>query len=306
MNHKIAIALSSFAQYDKMPFEVLKNLNCVFNDTGKRLDREGVIALCQDCDGVIAGIESYDDYVLERLSKLCCISRCGVGIDNIDIEKAKSKGITVLNTPDAVIQPVAEMTIAMALDLLKRLSYYTALLKDKTWKKSTGFMLCGKNVGVIGLGRIGRSVAEIFTKLNARVYGADLCPDKNWAAAHKVTVTAVDVILKECDIVTIHIASDKNNIFCLGRKQFEMMKSGALVINTARGKFIDEEALYDNLRSGHLAGAALDVFREEPYSGRLCELDNVVLTPHVATLTIESRASMELEAARNIVKFFET
>ncbi len=305
MSHKIAVALSTFAQYDKAPRELLKNLDCVFNNTGKRLSREGVVELCQGCDGVIAGVEPYDEYVLESLPKLRCISRCGVGIDNIDLEKAKARGIKVLNTPDAVIQPVAELTIAMAFDLLRKLSYHTSLLKGKSWKKAAGSMLYGKNVGVLGLGRIGRRVAELFTKLDAKVYGADLCPDKSWATAYKVTIASVEDILKGCDIVTIHLASDEENPFCLGQEQFKMMKSGAVVINTARGKFLDEEALCDNLRSGHLAGAALDVFQKEPYSGKLCELDNVVLTPHVATLTIESRASMELEAAQNLVKFFE-
>jgi len=304
MSHKVAVALSTFAQYDKAPLELLKNLDCVFNNTGKRLNREEVVALCQGCDGVIAGIEPYDNYVIDNLPKLRCISRCGVGIDNIDLEKAKAKGIKVLNTPYAVIQPVAELTIAMAFDLLRKLSYHTALLKGKNWKKAAGSMLYGKDVGVLGLGRIGRRVAELFTKLDAKVYGSDLCPDKPWATACKVTITGVEDILKRCDIVTIHLASDKENPFCLGREQFAMMKSGALVINTARGKFLDEEALYNSLKSGHLAGAALDVFTEEPYSGKLCELDNVVLTPHLATLTVESRASMELEAAQNLIKGF--
>jgi D-3-phosphoglycerate dehydrogenase len=302
MSYKVAVALSTFAQYDKTPLELLKNFDCVMNNTGKRLNREEVVALCRGCDGVIAGVEPYDDYVLDQLPELRCISRCGVGIDNIDLETAGAHGIKVFNTPDAVIQPVAELTIAMAFDLLRKLSFHTELLRNKNWKKLTGWMLYGKQVGVLGLGRIGRRVAEIFSKLDARVYGADLNPDKTWAAVHNVSIVPVDDILKRCDIVTIHLAGDKENPFCLGREQFALMKNGALVINTSRGKFLDEDALYECLKSGHLAGAALDVFREEPYSGKLCELDTVVLTPHVATLTVESRASMELEAVQNLIR----
>ncbi len=304
MSHKIAVALSTFAEYDRTPLELLKNFDCVMNETGKRLNREEVVALCRGCEGVVAGIEPYDAYVLERLPELRFISRCGVGLDTIDLKKAGARGIRVFNTPDAVIQPVAELTIGMTFDLLRKLSFHTAMLRNKTWKKIAGSMLQGRSVGVLGLGRIGRRVAELFVKLDARVYGADLFPDARWAAAHAVSIVSVDDILKTCDIVTIHLASDTENPFCLGREQFAMMKMGSVLINTARGKFIDEDALYESLRSGHLAGAALDVFREEPYSGRLCELDTVVLTPHVATLTAESRAAMELEAVRNLIRGF--
>jgi D-3-phosphoglycerate dehydrogenase / 2-oxoglutarate reductase len=304
----IFVALSTFSEFDNTPIDILKQSGFEYsvNSTGKRLSQKDIIGLARKAHGIIAGVEPYDCDVLECLQNIRCISRCGVGIDNIDLEKAKSKGIKILNTPDAVIYPVAELTIAMTFDLLKKLSYHTKLLKDKVWKKSAGSMLYGKKVGVLGLGRIGRCVAQLFVKLDAKVYGTDLHPDNSWAKAHQVTVTSVEDILRECDILTIHLASDEENPFCLDREKFSMMKKGVLVINTARGKFIDEEALYDNLRSGHLSGAALDVYSQEPYDGPLCGLENVVLTPHIATLTRESRTQMEIEAVNNIINFFES
>jgi D-3-phosphoglycerate dehydrogenase len=305
MKHKVAIALSTFAAHDQTPLKLLQGFDCVSNRSGKRLDRDEVVVLCQGCEAVVAGIEPYDNDVLDRLPQLRCISRCGVGIDNIALDKAKARGIKVFNTPEAVIQPVAELALAMALDLLRKLSFHTALLKNKSWKKATGSMLCGKSVGVLGLGRIGRRVAEIFSRLETKVYGADLCPDKSWAAAHGVTIVTVPDLLKQCDIVTIHLAENKENKFCLGQAELAIMKEGAMLINTARGGFVDEAALYESLKSGRLGGVGLDVFKEEPYSGKLCELDNVVLTPHVATLTVESRARMEREAVENLIKFFE-
>ncbi len=305
MNHKFAVTLSTFAQYDKAPRELLMDLDCVFNKTGKRLNREEVVELCQGCDGVIAGVEPYDDYVLDNLPKLRCISRCGVGIDNIDLKKAKAKGVVIKNTPDVVTLPVAELTVGMIFDLLRKLSYFTQMMRSRQWKKVGGGLLSGRKVGVLGLGRIGRKVSQMLVGLGAVVYGADICPDVSWADQNKVQIVSKEVILRDCDVITIHIASQKIDGYVIGKQEIEKMKKGALLINTSRGKFIDEVALYEALKADNLGGAALDVYSSEPYDGLLCDLDNVVLTPHIATLTRESRTQMEIEAVKNVFDFFE-
>jgi D-3-phosphoglycerate dehydrogenase len=239
------------------------------------------------------------------MPKLRCISRCGVGIDNISLEKAQEREIEIRNTPDVVIQPVAELTVAMIFDLLRKLSHHTTILKSKRWEKSTGFLLAGKKVGILGLGRIGKRVAEIMLKLDTQVYGADLLPDLKWASNLNVKIVPLDELIPLSDILTIHVSMNRDKPLCLGKKEIRSMKKGAILINTARGKIIDEIALYDALKEKHLEGAALDVFVEEPYKGKLCELDNVVLTPHIATLTKESRLQMELEATLNLINFFK-
>jgi len=307
LDKKIFVALSTFGQQGDIPLKILSEsrLSYFINQLGRRLTQKEIIAMGADCEGVIAGLEPYDDYVLDNMPNLRCISRCGVGVDNISLEKAKERGITIFNTPEVVIQPVAELTVAMIFDLLRRLSWQTALMKSGQWKKKTGSLLVGKKIGILGLGRIGRRVAEIMVKLDSEVYGADIFPDNAWAEQTDIQIVSCDELLQISDILSIHLSFMEGNPFQLGEKEIAMMKEGALVINVARGSFIDEEALYNALKKEYLAGAALDVFSKEPYAGKLCELENVVLTPHIATLTKESRLQMEMEATQSIINFFK-
>jgi len=305
---KVLVALSTFAEFGDAPLKLLdtSGLDYSLNPLGRRLTGEEVIEMGKDCEGIVAGVEPYDDYVLDRLPRLRCISRCGVGIDNISLEKARDKGIVIRNTPDVVILPVVELTIAMVFDLLRRLTYHTQLLRSKQWRKTAGNLLPGKKVGILGLGRIGKRVAEVLTRLGADVYGADLFPDQQWADKNGIRIVSRELLLRECDIVSIHVSVLEDNRFILAKREIESMREGAFIVNTSRGEVIDEEALYHALKSGRLGGAALDVFQHEPYDGPLCELENVILTPHVATLTAESRVQMEVEAVKNLVDFFKS
>lgn len=305
--NKIYIALSAFARQDPGPLSALKRSGFFFdiNTTGRRLTKEEIINNARGFSGIIAGLEPYDAQVLEALPDLKCISRCGVGVDNIDLNKAKEKNIAVLNTPDVVVQPVAELTMAMILDLLRRVTTHTLLMREKKWERRTGNLLLGKKVGVIGLGRIGRRVAELLRGWGIEVYGVDIHPDKGWAQQQGIDILTLQQALADSDIITLHLTAIDEHPFCLSENEIARMKKGAFLVNVARGVLIDEPSLIKALRSGHLAGAGLDVFEQEPYTGPLCDLDNVVLTPHVATLTQESRLAMEIEAVQNVVNFFD-
>jgi D-3-phosphoglycerate dehydrogenase len=307
MTTKIFVALSTFAEHGDEPLKALQESGFPFfiNPLGRRLVRDEIVEMGRTCLGVVAGVEPYDEDVLERMPELRCISRCGVGIDNIDLEAARRRGIAVLNTPDVVVQPVAELTVAMIFDLLKKLSFLTSRMKAGHWEKSTGQLLAGRSAGVLGLGRIGRRVAEILAKLDCRVSGSDLSPDREWARRAGVAIVEPEVLLADSEILTLHLSAPKGNTIRIGENEIGKMKRGAILINTARGQLIDEQALYRALCEGRLGGAALDVFPEEPYRGILCGLDNVVLTPHIATLTKESRVQMELEAALNLIRFLK-
>ncbi|MBF0523113.1 MAG: phosphoglycerate dehydrogenase [Candidatus Omnitrophica bacterium] len=300
---KVFIASSSFAEHDKEPLRMIEaaGLTCVFNPLGKRLQPLEIVTYGKDCQGIIAGLEQYTDAVLEALPQLRCISRCGVGVDNISLKKAKELKIEVRNTPDVVIQPVAELTVAMIFDLLKNLTVQATLMRTKRWERKIGGLLMGKKVGVLGLGRIGKRVAEILRSLKADVYGFDIAADERWAKEKGITHVSLEELLRCSDIVTIHLSNNGNGRFELGDKEIALMKDGAMVINTSRGDFINEEALADALKRGKLAGAALDVYKTEPYTGILCDLENVILTPHIATFTVESRRQMEIEASQNII-----
>lgn len=307
MKKEIFIALSTFSEYDKRPLELLKasGIPYSFNNLGRRLTGAEVLKMAHNASVVIAGVEPYDADVIAGLPNLGCISRCGAGVDNIDLIAAKARNIVVRNTPDAVVRPVAELTLAMILDLSRKVTYHTVLMRRGIWKKAAGSLICGKKIGVVGLGRIGRQVSEMLKKLDANVLGADPYVDKPWAAKAGIALKSLGDLLKESDIVTLHAAyATGRGAVIIGRPEIAAMKDGALFVNTSRGCLVDEKALYEALKDGKLAGAALDVYADEPYSGPLCGLDNVLMTPHIATLTVESRTEMEIEAARNAVDYF--
>ena len=305
MSDKVFVALSTFAEYGEEPLKLLdqSGIDYSLNEIGRRLVREEIVELGKGATGIIAGVEPYDAPVLELLPELKCISRCGVGIDNIDLDLAKKKDIIIKNTPDVVIKPVVELTIAMIFDLMRKLSLHAGRLWRKEWEKTAGNLLAGKTVGILGLGRIGRSVSETLLKLDAEVIGTDINPDMAWAKKCGVRVVSLEELLAESDILSLHLSVISENPFILGREEISLMKEGAWLVNVSRGNLVDDIALSDALKAGKLSGAAIDVFPEEPYRGLLCELDNVVMTPHVATLTKESRVQMETEAVQNLLTY---
>jgi D-3-phosphoglycerate dehydrogenase len=307
MNPNIFVALSNFGQVDPRPLELLKEsgVQIHLNTTGKRLTKEEVVKEAARFEGIIAGLEPYDKDVLGQLPKLKCISRCGVGIDNIDTIVAKQKDIAVFNTPYSVIQAVAELTIGMIFDLLRKITLQTQSMRSSKWERMIGSQLAGKKVGIIGLGRIGRKTAEILQKLGAQVCGYDIKPDLQWSAANHIAIVSLEKLLQESDIVSLHVSPDPTLPFCLGPLEISQMKKGAFLVNTSRGSAIDEKALLNALQNNALSGAALDVFSQEPYLGPLNQLTNVIVTPHIATFTQESRLEMEMEAVQNLLSFFK-
>lgn len=303
MKNNIFIALSTFAQYGEQPLVLLKNSGISYsaNTLGRRLVREEIVEMGSNSSGIIAGVEPYDNEVLSKLPNLKCISRAGVGIDNIDLDYARDNNIIIQNTPDVVIRPVAELTIAMIFDLLRKTTFHTLLLKKRLWEKTAGNLLFGKTVGIIGTGRIGKFVAELLIKLGVNIHAYDISPDEDWANVNGVEYFPFNKILLSADIITLHALPESDQLPLIGREEIRLMKEGVVLINTSRGECIDENALIDGLKSGKVGGVGMDVFPEEPYNGKLLDFDNVVLTPHLATLTKESRLDMEIQATQNLL-----
>jgi D-3-phosphoglycerate dehydrogenase len=264
-----------------------------------------VVKYGRTCRGLVAGVEPYDAETLEQLSELRCISRCGTGIDSIDLAEAERRGIAVLNTPEAPTTAVAELTLAMMLALLRQLTSVNALMHAKQWQRLPGRLLQGKTVGIIGLGRIGQRVAELVRAFDALVIGVDPHPDAEWVTKHEVELMDLPTLLAHADIVSIHAGRSAENPLSIGATEIEQMKQGALLINMARGDLVDDHALHEALESGKLSGAGLDVFPQEPYTGPLCENERVILSPHQATLTIETRIAMETRAVENVIQFLK-
>jgi|TARA_B100000315_G_scaffold96543_2_gene88711 D-3-phosphoglycerate dehydrogenase len=303
----ILITLSTFGEYSNEPLRMIDEslFSYRINETGKRMNPDRIIEIGKDCVGVIAGVENYDGETLEKLTKLCCISRVGAGIDNIDLVFARKKGIAVLNTADTPIAAVAELTLGMMLALLRRLPEVNDLMHRRKWQRIPGRLLSEKTVGIIGLGRIGRRVAELVSAFGARVIGADPNPDNDWRERQGVDILPLMELLSRSDIVTNHASGSVDTPVFLGKTEFYAMKQGAWFINMARGNMIDDEALFAAIDSEYLCGAGLDVYPEEPYTGPLCDHPRVILFPHQATLAVETRIAMENGAVRNLIQYLK-
>lgn len=301
---KILISTSTFAEFDRRPLELLKKNGFLFsmNSHKKKLSREQALELYKDIDGVVAGTETVDKELLDASKKLKVISRCGAGMDGLDLEYAKTKGIKVFNTADAPTDAVAELALGLILSLLRQIPLLDRQMRQGRWTKSMGALLNEKIVGIIGLGRIGRRLAYLANGLGAKaVYYDPLV--KNSGLSFCAFLPFQD-LLKEADIVSLHIPYSKENKHLIGKNELALMKNTAFLINTSRGGIVDEDALYQALKNNKLAGAALDVFEDEPYGGKLKELDNIILTPHIGSYAKEARIKMEIESVENLLKGF--
>jgi D-3-phosphoglycerate dehydrogenase len=272
------------------------------NSQGNRLKEQDVITAIQNADAVIAGTEPFSLTVIRNSPRLKWISRVGVGTDSIDGSEAKDRRIRIAITSASAIQPVAEHTIALMLCCLKRIYEYNNSMKDgDTTLKSSG-LLQKKTIGIIGLGRIGFRVGEILSGFGAQVQffdpGLRFSPPATWHRAG-----TLGELLSQADIITLHTPAQEKNVPLLNQATLETCRDGVIIINTARGSLIDEMALDAALRSGKVAGAGLDVFVNEPYTGPLLRFPQVVATPHVASNSRESREEMEAEAISNLITF---
>lgn len=301
----IFVTLSSFGEYDDAPLKALhaSGTPVQIHSTGKRITTAELLAHGQDATVVIAGVEPYDEATLAGLPNLRCICRLGVGVDAIDFAAAKSRGIAVTNTPNAPTPAVAELALTMMLSLSRNIPRQSLAARAHKWTRMESHLLCGRRVGIVGLGRIGKRVAELVSAFGSDVWAADPYLDVAWATQHGVRPSSIDEVLTQSDIVSIHAARSTEAPLKLGASEFARMKRGAILINLGRGEMVDELALHDALVSGHLFGAGLDVYPREPYDGPLCDLDNVVLTPHSATLPVETRTEMERECVRKALAF---
>ena len=221
MQQKVLIATSTFAVTSTEPVDFLKKNNIAFvlNPHKRTLTEEEVIRYAQGCTGIISGNEPLNGRVIAALPALRCISRVGIGLDNIDPDAARERGIVVKNTPAAPTRAVAELTVAMILDLCRGVTAHDRDVRKGIWKKKLGCQVCDRQIGIIGLGRIGRLVASLLAGLGARISGMDMYPDPLWAETHNVTLTDMDTILKNCDIITLHVPYTKGTPALIGENE---------------------------------------------------------------------------------------
>ena len=304
MKIQVAITTTSFAEYDTSPLDLLKTKGIeVKHNPGKsKYSREDIIDFCSGCIGIIAGIEQYSEETLNALPDLKILSRCGAGMDSIDLVAARNLQIDVRNTPDAPTRAVAELTIGLILSLLRFIPNSDRNIRQGKWKKNMGRLAQEKVLGIVGYGRIGKEVAMIARAIGMNIIAYDIAPINISSGTKSASLSE---LLHISDIVSLHLNKSNNSNPLIGTDQIALMKQDAYIINTARGGLIDEEALYLALANGKLSGAALDTFEQEPYQGKLSGLENVVLTSHIGSYAKESRVLMEKQAVNNLLKGLE-
>ncbi|WP_126993816.1 D-2-hydroxyacid dehydrogenase [Thermosipho globiformans] len=276
---------------DKSAMERL--MNSGYNVTSEHLEKEELIKEIPNIDVlVVRSATKVTADVIEAGKNLKIIARAGTGLDNVDVEKAKEKGIKVINTPGANGISVAELAIGLMISCARHIAKGTIDLKNGEWTKKQlkGHELYKRTVGIIGFGNIGREVAKRLLAFDMRVLAYDPFVKET---DMNVEIVDLDTIFKESDFITIHVPLTNETKHLVSKDAFEKMKEGVILINAARGGVVDEEALYNALVSGKVYAAGLDVFEVEPPTDelrkKLLELPNVVATPHIGASTVEAQ-----------------
>ncbi len=263
-----------------------------------------VIAALAGCQAVIAGSEPYTESVFAHLPDLKIVARNGVGYDRVDVPAATRHGVAVTITPQGNYQAVAEHALALLLAVARSLVPSALETRSGVWRRRTLFIpLRGRTLGIVGLGRIGRSVAVRAAAFGCRVLACESSPDHDFARQHGIEIVDLDTLLAQSDFVTLHTPMNDGTRAVINRQSLARMKPGSILINTARGGLVDEAALHEALQTGHLAGAGLDVLCEEPPPADhpLLSLPNVLVTPHVASLDAQAVEDMGRSAAESVL-----
>jgi D-3-phosphoglycerate dehydrogenase / 2-oxoglutarate reductase len=293
---KIAVTATSFS------FSGFREgFDVAYNPFTRRLteDEAGRFLAAESPVAVIAGVEPLSRRVLEGCPSLRVISRCGSGLDSVDLPAAEELGIVVLSTPDAPVESVSEMCLTLILSLLKNIQDADLSIKKGEWQKPQSRLLKGKTAGIIGCGRIGSHVARLLNAFGCRTIGYDPSLKKH----DLCELIALDAVLEQSDILSLHVPLTDATRSLISDREIKLMKADSILVNTSRGGIVDESALFESLQAGRLAGAALDVFENEPYQGPLSSLKSrVILTPHMASSAKEAKIVMDMKAYENLEK----
>jgi D-3-phosphoglycerate dehydrogenase len=293
---KVLVTPTSYGSQDPTlkPFLEDQVGEVVYNDTGKPLSGGHLIDLLTGVDGYIAGLDEITAEVLNTATNLKVVSRYGVGFNNVDMEAAKANKIIVTNTPGANAKSVAELAVGMILSLMRPIIPANAQTKSGEWPRFKGLSLEGKTVGLLGLGAIGKETAKRLAGFDCKLLAFDIFQDKEFAAKFGITFLPMQEILPQADVISLHLPGIPETFDMVNDEFLEQMKPGAFLVNTARGVLVDEDALVRALASGHLKGAGLDAFKQEPPGAEnpLLGFEQVITTPHMGAHSDSSTNAM--------------
>jgi len=283
---------------------VIKNFKFVGNPWGKRpsadaLEKELVAG---KYDGLIVGTTEVKKSIVKKIDSLRVISRVGVGVDNVDVEFFRKHGVLTTNTPFGLTNSAAEMAVALILAGIRRLINYNTMVKNKRWDRKFSLSLADATVGIVGYGNIGKRVANLLRAFDCNIILNDIKKDFTISDTKGLKFVDKKELLKKSDIITFHIPINKNTIDWLSFEELKNLEKPVVIVNTSRGGIVNEQAIYEYLKSHNDSYYCCDVYVNEPYNGKLIELENVLLTPHVSTFTLSSRRQVEKLAVENCLE----
>lgn len=303
---KVYISTDTFSSTSPEPKKLLKygGFEVRYNPFGRKITTQELTSELKDSEVLIAGTENITRSVFESAPQLKLISRVGIGLDGINFALCKEFGVKVAYTPDAPTLAVAELTLGLILDCARHISETSSNLKSLgKWKRHMGTLLYGKTIGLFGLGRIGKSVIHLLSGFNVNFLVHDIRPDIAYARLHNAKLVSKVEVLKYSDVLCVHLPLTDHTLNYIAKYEFSLMQKHTILINTARGGIVNELDLYDTLNAETIAYAAIDVFENEPYLGKLRKLKNCTLTCHMGASTLESRNDMEIQAVQEVIRF---
>lgn len=305
-NSKIAVSSRTFSGTPELVVEIKKYFtNIVFNTEKELSDKHELAAFTGDAEGLLVALDPVDDSVLAKCPNLQIVSKYGVGLDNVDIPALERRGVKLGWTGGVNKLSAAEMTVGFMLGLSRNLFKGSYELKHGIWNKDGGFNLSGRTVGIIGVGHIGKEVIRLLAPFQCKILVNDIIDQTEYYASVGVTEATKEEIFAQAEIITLHTPATPLTHHLINETSINMMRKDALVINAARGPLVDYAALKKALQEGRIAGAATDVYDEEPPRDQsLISLNNLVTTPHIGGNSKEAVIAMGMSAIEHLKKHF--
>lgn len=305
---KVLITSNSFGKFDQGPRQKMLDLGweLVNNRYHHIMNEEEMMGEVKGVDAIILGSDTVSRKVLDQADRLQIISRYGVGIDNIDLAAAKEKGIKVTVTKNCNTEAVADYTIGLMLACGRHICKVNNSLQQGNWQKETGLDLCHKRVGVCGLGAIGRQVVKRLRGFGCTILGYDAYIDEAYCRENEITIATPEEIFQKADVITLHMPGKPDGSAFIGEKELAMMKPTTVLINTARASLVDEAAILQACAKKQIYAYGTDVFANEPqFNKQFQQLDNVVLSPHNAAVSVEAVNQMSQTAVEHLLEYFQ-
>lgn len=301
---QVAVCSRTFSCHPILRAETLEAFaNVRFNDAGEKLSGSSLISFLHDCDGAIVALEKVDSSILAELPHLNVISKYGVGLDNIDIDALSEHHVELGWSGGVNRRSVSELTLGMMLALIRKIYQHHDVLRNHVWKNLQGAQLSEKTVGIIGCGYIGQDLVKLLKPFNCNIIINDILDKSELCSEQSIKQTSKEEVFEQADVLSLHVPLTSETHQLINADVLKKMKPQSILINTSRGNVVDEEALHHSLKHGEIAGAALDVFANEPLGpSPLLSLENFIATPHIGGSSQEGVLAMGRSAITHLKK----